>query len=319
MLLKTICFQYDVAYFAIQKIIQYHLSMDIRSLILFQHLANTLHFGKTADACHISASTLSRSIQRIEEQLDSLLLIRDNRSVILTAEGKKLLAYADQQIEQYKSLKLSLNESQQELSGSLNIYCSVTASYAYLPSLLENFRRAHPKVEIKLDTGDAADGIDQVKRKKVDLAIAARPDDLSSSLFFQTIASVPLSIIAPKIDCQIRRSIISDTVDWGSLPIILPEHGVARKRFEHWFRSMYSGRPNVYAQVSGQEALVSMVALGFGIGLSPNVVADNSPVRDLIDHIPDTEIPPFDLGLCCFKRNLNDPLVAGFLSTTTRS
>ena len=132
--------------------------MDIRSLILFQHLANTLHFGKTADACHISASTLSRSIQRIEEQLDSLLLIRDNRSVILTAEGKKLLAYADQQIEQYKSLKLSLNESQQELSGSLNIYCSVTASYAYLPSLLENFRRAHPKVEIKLDTGSRHSG-----------------------------------------------------------------------------------------------------------------------------------------------------------------
>ena len=104
--------------------------MDIRSLTLFQHLANTLHFGKTAAACHVSASTLSRSIQRIEEQLGSQLLIRDNRSVILTSEGKKLLAYADHQIEQYKSLKSSLNASQQELSGSLNIYCSVTASYA---------------------------------------------------------------------------------------------------------------------------------------------------------------------------------------------
>jgi LysR family positive regulator for ilvC len=213
--------------------------MDIRSLTLFQHLANTLHFGKTAAACHVSASTLSRSIQRIEEQLGSQLLIRDNRSVILTSEGKKLLAYADHQIEQYKSLKSSLNASQQELSGSLNIYCSVTASYAYLPPLLENFRRAHPKVEINLDTGDAADGIDQIKRQKVDLAIAARPDELSSSIYFQTIAQVPLSIITPTIDCQVKKSLLSDAVDWKSLPIILPEHGVARKRFEIWFRQMH--------------------------------------------------------------------------------
>ena len=116
--------------------------MDIRSLTLFQHLANTLHFGKTAAACYVSPSTLSRAIQRLEEHLGSQLLIRDNRSVILTVEGKKLLSYADHQIEQYESLKLSLNESQQQLSGSLNIYCSVTASYAYLPPLLEKFRQA---------------------------------------------------------------------------------------------------------------------------------------------------------------------------------
>ena len=293
--------------------------MDIRLLTLFKHLANTLHFGRTSDACHVGPSTLSRAIQRLEEQLGSQLFIRDNRSVILTAEGRKLLTYADHQIEQYEALKLSLNESQQQLSGSLNIYCSVTASYAYLPPLLENFRRAHPKVEINLDTGDAADGIDQIKREKVDLAIAAMPDALPSSIFFQTIASVPLSIITPKIDCQVKRSILSDDLDWGSIPIILPEHGVARKRFENWFRSVHLGRPNVYAQVSGQEALVSMVALGFGVGLSPNVVADNSPVRDLIDFLPNTKILPFDLGLCCFKRNLKDPVVAAFLSATTTS
>ena len=91
--------------------------MDIRSLTLFAHLANNRHFGKTAAAYHVSPSTLSRSIQRIEAQLGAQLLIRDNRSVLLTAEGKKLLAYADQQIEQFAALKQSLDESQQQLSG----------------------------------------------------------------------------------------------------------------------------------------------------------------------------------------------------------
>ena len=195
----------------------------------------------------------------------------------------------------------------------------MTASYAYLPPLLEKFRQAHPNVDIYLDTGDAADGIDQIKNRGVDLAIAAKPDDLSSSIHFQSIATVPLGIAAPKINCVVKKALQADSVDWANVPIILPEHGVARKRFEQWFRHKHAGRPNVYAQVSGQEALVSMVALGFGIGLSPIVVADNSPVKDLVELLPDTKIAPFDLGLCCFKRNLEDPVVSAFLSMVPQS
>jgi len=228
--------------------------------------------------------------------------------------AKNFSAYADQQISQFESLKQSLNSSQEELSGSLNIYCSVTASYSYLPPLLEKFRQAHPNIDINLDTGDAADGIDQIKNQRVDLAIAARPDDLASSIHFQTIATVPLAIVAPNINCSVKQAWQAEAIDWADLPIILPEHGVARKRFEQWFRQKYSGRPNVYAQVSGQEALVSMVALGCGIGLSPIVVVDNSPVKDRIQILSDTSIAPFDLGLCCFKKKLSDPIVAEFMA-----
>ncbi|MDG1199704.1 MAG: HTH-type transcriptional activator IlvY [Porticoccaceae bacterium] len=293
--------------------------MDSQSLKLFQHLANSLHFGKTASAYHLSPSTLSRTIQRLEDELGSQLLIRDNRSVLLTSEGKKFLSYADQQISQFESLKQSLNSSQEELSGSLNIYCSVTASYSYLPPLLEKFRQAHPNIDINLDTGDAADGIDQIKNQRVDLAIAARPDDLASSIHFQTIATVPLAIVAPNINCSVKQAWQAEAIDWADLPIILPEHGVARKRFEQWFRQKYSGRPNVYAQVSGQEALVSMVALGCGIGLSPIVVVDNSPVKDRIQILSDTSIAPFDLGLCCFKKKLSDPIVAEFMAMANQA
>ena len=293
--------------------------MDSRSLKLFQHLANSLHFGKTASAYHLSPSTLSRTIQRLEDELGSQLLIRDNRSVLLTSEGKKFLTYADQQISQFESLKQSLNSSQEELSGSLNIYCSVTASYSYLPPLLEKFRQAHPNIDINLDTGDAADGIDQIKNQRVDLAIAARPDDLASSIHFQTIATVPLAIVAPNINCSVKQAWQAEAIDWADLPIILPEHGVARKRFEQWFRQKHAGRPNVYAQVSGQEALVSMVALGCGIGLSPIVVVDNSPVKDRIQILSDTSIAPFDLGLCCFKKKLSDPIVAEFMAMANQA
>lgn len=55
--------------------------MDIRDLKLFLHLAESCHFGRTSKAMYVSPSTLSRQIQRLEEQLGHPLFIRDNRSV----------------------------------------------------------------------------------------------------------------------------------------------------------------------------------------------------------------------------------------------
>lgn len=291
--------------------------MDDRSLQLFQHLANSLHFAKSAKACHVSPSTLSRTIQRLEEELNCQLFLRDNRSVILSEAGSKLLLYVDLQVENLDALKRSLNQSQTQLSGTLNIYCSVTASYSHLPALLDRFRRAHPNVDINLDTGDAADGFDQVQNKKVDIAIAARTDNIAASVFFQTIASVPLAVIAPSTKCAVRNELQKKNIEWKNIPIILPEHGVARQRFEHWFRQKHVGRPNVYAQVSGHEALVSMIALGCGIGVAPLVVIDNSPVKDRIDILTNNYIEPFDLGLCCLKKRLDDPILAEFIAISS--
>lgn len=288
--------------------------MDNRSLTLFQHLANSLHFANTARACHVSPSTLSRAIQRLEDELNCKLFIRDNRSATLTDSGRKLLSYVDQQLDQFEILKKSLHQSQTELTGSLNIYCSVTASYSHLPPLLDRFRQAHPKVEIVLDTGDAADGFDQIRNQKVDIAIAARPEQIASSIFFRTIASVPLAIIAPTTECAVKTQLEADEIAWDQLPIILSEHGVARKRFENWFRKKNVGRPNIYAQVSGHEALVSMIALGCGIGLAPLVVIDNSPVKDRVRIIPNIDIEPFDLGLCCLKKRLDNPVLSEFIA-----
>ena len=64
--------------------------MDQKSLAMFSHLSQSLHFGKTAQAHHISPSTLSRAIKRLEDEVGGELLHRDNRTVVLTDVGKKI-------------------------------------------------------------------------------------------------------------------------------------------------------------------------------------------------------------------------------------
>lgn len=288
--------------------------MDIKSLQIFVHLSQSLHFSKTALAMHVSPSTLSRLIQRMEEELGATLLIRDNRSVLLTEAGIAFKQFSLQQIEQWELLKHTISQGTNELEGEINIYCSVTAAYSHLPPILERFRRNHPNVDIKLTTGDSAVGIEQIMQNQVDFAITAYPDNFPSRMHFSQLGEIPLSIIAPTIPCAVTQLIKQAPIDWKSVPFILPEHGAIRRRFDTWFRALKVGKPQIYAKVAGHEALMSMIALGCGVGIVPDVVIENSPVRDRVQSLPIVgELASFNLGVCCYKNRLTEPLIDAFL------
>ena len=296
-------------------------NMEQKALAMFVHLSQSLHFGKTALAFHVSPSTLSRVIQRLEQEVASDLLHRDNRSVELTDAGKKFKQYAEQQLELWHSFKNSLDDKKELLTGKLHLYCSVTAAYSHLPPLLERFRTQHPLVEIMITTGDAADGLEQVQNKSVDFAIAANPENLPRSVYFHHLATIPLAVIAPTMHCRVLQILNIDkqqnhTIPWSEVPIILPEHGAARKRFDYWYRKKQQGKANIYATVSGHEALVSMVALGCGVGIVPKVVVENSPVKERVQYLADVgEIEPFDLGICCLNQSRSQPLIKAFFAS----
>jgi len=287
--------------------------MDIRTLKLYLHLCDSLHFAKTAEQMHVSPSTLSRALQRLEEEVDAQLLERDNRRVTLTYAGREFKVFAEQTLHQWNGLRHSIALKQEVLRGKLNLYCSVTAAYSHLPQLLDRFRQEHPFVEIALTTGDAANALVEVQQHRADIAIAALPEPFPNNLHFAKIEDVPLSLIAPTIRCAVQQQVSQTSIDWASVPFIIPDHGPGRHRADNWFKQL-SITPNIYAQVSGQEAIASMVALGCGVSISPEVVIHNSPVRDRIQLLPSPiTIAPFELGCCCKLKRLADPIVNAFL------
>ncbi|CAM3460458.1 HTH-type transcriptional activator IlvY [Parendozoicomonas haliclonae] len=283
--------------------------MDFRPLKHFLALSETLHFGRASELCHMSPSTLSRSIKTLEEQLGVELFERDNRSVVLTSEGKTFLAYAREALSQWETLSHNLKTEAQELKGELSVYCSVTASYSFLYDILYNFRQHHPKVEIKLHTGAPEQAIAHVVSGKEDIAIAARPSTLPANLAFQNIAVSPLLFIAP-LDLDLPNT----DEEWSTVPMILSEEGVARERVNQWFSSREI-KPRIYAQVAGNEAIVSMVSLGFGVGVVPRIVLDNSPLADKVQILNVTPtLQPYDVGLCVLEKKLKSPLIRAFWS-----
>lgn len=283
------------------------LTMDIAKLRLFCNLASSLHFGRAAASCHVSPSTLSRNIKQLEDDLGVSLFVRDNRSVILTHEGEQFLGFAKEVIQQWETYQESLLAQADQLRGQLSIYCSVTASYSFLYEILTEFRVKHPGIAIKLHTGDPAQSIERILAGDEDIAIAAKPDKLPAGISFKPINSSPLIFItANNEDWQGKG--------WDEIPVIIPEEGLARERLNIWFDSL-GIKPNIYAEVKGNEAIVSMVSLGFGVGVAPQIVVDNSPLANKVKRFdPQPDLGPYDTGICVMEKRLKSPIVNAFWS-----
>jgi len=294
--------------------------MDDRSLQHFLVLAESLHFGRAAEACHVSASALSRGIRRLEEEAGAALFERNNRSVSLTHAGQLFLDYARDALSAWETVRNSLMEAAGELHGEISMFCSVTASYSFLFDLLTRFRREHPRVEIKLHTGDPEEAIARVLAGDEDIAIGARPVSLTKGLAFRRVAVTPLVFIAARTG----DSAVGDSGEqaagkrWPGGPMILPERGIARSRVDEWCRDRGLS-PDIYAQVAGNEAIVSMVSLGFGVGVVPRIVLDNSPLADTVRVVEARpELAPYEVGLFALEKRLSSPLISAFWSQLDR-
>lgn len=280
--------------------------MDIRPLTLFLHLADSLHFGRTSRACNITRSGLTRTIQRLEQDLGDQLFLRNNRSVQLTDTGRLFREYASDVVHRYRSLKTRI-AADNRLRGELSIYCSVTAILSILPSILNTFRREYPDIHLKLSTGDAAMALARLENGEADITIAALPEQFPQHIRFLKLLETPLIFIGPG-----NRNMDDPIEQWLKDGVIMPERGLSRVRCEHWFAEKKVD-PEIYSYVAGNEAMIAMVAMGGGIGVVPKLVLENSPLRSHVTTIhARPELEPFDVGICTTKRSRGNPIINAF-------
>ena len=268
--------------------------MEHRELELFLHLARTLNYGRTSLECHVSAATLTRTIQRLETRAGTRLLDRGPRGVVLTADGQRFTAYAERALELWDDYRAGGGEPA-ELAGELKIFATVTACQALLPDLLAPLREAHPQIRLDIRTGDAAAALARLDEGEVDAAVAGIPKRLPQSMVTRTLAVTDLVLVSA-----------ANSEPDG--PFVVPARGLVREAAFRWFRKT-GVKPVIAAEPDGHEALLALVALGCGTGVVPRLVLESSAVRERLVELP-ADLEPLTIGLCARRADLHRPLIA---------
>jgi LysR family positive regulator for ilvC len=287
-------------------------TVDFEDIKVFLSVARTLHFGRASRECNVSPSALSRAVKRMEDEVGCPLFVRDNRRVEPTPAGLRVEGWAREVLRDWEGVRRSLADGRGELSGELRLFSSVAASYTVLAGLFRGFRAAHPGVHIHLRTGDPAESVERVQSGVYDIAVAARPGSLPRSLAFKPVAVTPLEFVAPAAASEAYSLTSIRPIPWERVPMVLSETGLSRARADAWFRAA-GIKPRLYAEVSGHEAILSMIRLGCGVGIVPRLVRERFSKRSevrVLDVSPPLE--PYIVGLCAGRRRLEEPVVRAF-------
>jgi len=123
---------------------------DLRQLRYFVAVAERLHFGRAAEALHISQPPLSRAIRALEDELGMPLFQRTRRRVELTPQGARLLEEARRVTGQLERTVHELRAMATGGHGRLRIGFVSLADYGVLPGLLKAYKNAQPGVRLAL-------------------------------------------------------------------------------------------------------------------------------------------------------------------------
>ncbi|MBD3668988.1 MAG: LysR family transcriptional regulator [Kangiella sp.] len=137
--------------------------------------AETLHFKKAADKCHVSQSALSTALSQLEEQLGVQIFERDNKKVLVTPIGQEVLARAAEIVAQVHSLQNLSASLKEPLSFPLSVGVIPTIAPYLLPKMFPTLNKRFPNAELRIVEEQSHVLVEKVRKGELDTAILALP------------------------------------------------------------------------------------------------------------------------------------------------
>lgn len=135
----------------------------------------TLHFKKAAEQCNISPSALSTALHELEQRLGLQIFERDNKKVLITSIGKRVLLQARSIMLQAEDLQNFAQTQKSLFSYPLNIGVIPTITPYILPKLLLLIKQHYPLAQINILENQSHILVEKVKQGELDTALLALP------------------------------------------------------------------------------------------------------------------------------------------------
>lgn len=292
--------------------------IDVPDLTAFVRLCDTGNLTRAAARCGVSASTLSRSLTRTERELGVRLCRRDRHGLTVTPAGRQFERFARRTLADLAALRSAWDSPGRALRGTVRLFCSVTASYLFIPAILNELHVVHPLLEPHVITGDPADALERLDRGTADAVISALPATLPPTIAHVDLATFPLILVAPrKPRFPTGTGAFLGAYDPGRLPFIMPDKGELRREAARWLQA-HGLVPQVYSDIAGHEAIVSLVALGFGLAIVPRPVLEISPFKNDVTALLALQDSRFRVALCVRRARDAEPPLRALLALTAR-
>lgn len=248
------------------------LMIDLKHLMTFRMVAKFGNFSRAAEALNYAQPTVSVQIKALEKELGYLLFERIGRHAILTQAGRRFLSYAER-IEALVNEAQSIGLHDSMMRGSLTVCIVETICTFRMPSVLREFRRRFPNVQLELLPRGSTYMLEPLRQGELDLAIVLEAPFDIPSLESRVLWAEPLQVIAyPGHPLTKIRNVNFEMLQHEDF--IMPVAGAHyRKHFERMAQEA-GCKLNVAIELYSIEAIKRCVMAEVGLSMIPRFAAE---------------------------------------------
>ena len=235
------------------------------------------HFGRAAEACFVTQSTLSAGLRELESLIGLTLVERTRRVVRFTPTGDKIAAKARRVLREAEELADLARAAGQPLSGDLRMSVIPTIAPFLLPRILPYIRRERPELKLYLREEPSAAACESLNRGGADCVLLALPygcGDIEAEILFDD----QLMLAFPRGEGEPPDQVNADQIDPERLLLLEDGHCLR----DHALAAC--NRPEIRAQApmlgTSLHTLVQMVDNGLGVTMLPEMALE----AGILDH-----------------------------------
>ena len=249
--------------------------MELRHLRYFVGVAEALSFRKAARRLSVSAAALSQQVADLENELGLKLLNRNSRRVELTEVGRVFLGGTRRTLVSAQEAVSQAQEAARGERGRLAIG-SIHLVHAFLPDALARFREHFPLVEVTVLNMDDRTQVEALANGTIMLGIGWAGPNLAES---ESLTATPLLRCSFSIACAEHRwpakrgrPKLSDFREDNFLALSAETSGDYMRLIRTVCQRDAGFEPNFLTLGNSLESVLSMVAAGRGVVLSPEIL-----------------------------------------------
>jgi DNA-binding transcriptional LysR family regulator len=287
--------------------------MELRQIRSFLLIAETLHFGRTAEMIHLSQPALSLQIRALEDEIGVRLFERNRRKTALTAAG---VAFREDATGALLRLDQAVHKAKLAANGKLGIlrigFVS-TAGNEIVPAIIRQFRELNTEVEFFLRNVLTMDQIQMLEAGSLDIGFLRLPIGEHSGLEVVTVHREPFVLVVPSSHKLARRKRVR-LREASDQDFVMYERTYAPGFHDLIFGMLRDAGiiPKVRQTAREMPMLISLVDSGVGIAILPASAVKRSVASVVACEIAD-KIPMSEIGIAVQKGN-RSPVLDNFRS-----
>ena len=225
-------------------------------------------FSKTAEFTYTTQSSISKSIKKLEEELNTKLFYRKPHGIELTEEGKSVLYYVEKAYGNLLTAERIIKETDNLERGKLNIGLPSYISSFYFMDKIIDFYKKYPNIEITLINGNRETLLDLLNKHQLDFFIYSSP--IIEDIKDDNIEVVKLYPIKYTFFCRTdeydKYKNIKTIKDIENIPLVLPVPGSNNRRFLDEVLLKNDVKINKAINIHTSEGIITGVKNNLGIG-----------------------------------------------------